>query len=223
MKREGAPEPNALQDRGRFSVLGRQISHYRVTGKLGLGGMGVVYEAEDTRLARLVALKFLPEELADDADAVRRLKREAQIIALLQHPHICTVYDIGSEDGRTFIAMERADGVNLRTWMARAGRIETADIVRIATAVAQALGAAHGKGIVHRDIKPGNIVVGEAGSVKVLDFGLARSFLPVEAGGAPIEGSTLPDVRWARSTTWRRSGSSRCRSIPGATCSRSAC
>jgi serine/threonine protein kinase len=156
-------------------VLGTNIRHYRVTGKLGVGGMGIVYEAEDTRLSRPVALKFLAEELADDPDAVRRFQREAQIIALLNHPHICTIYDIADDGGTTFIAMERCDGVNLKTYMARR-TLSDAEVVGIAQQVAEALGAAHDKGIVHRDIKPGTIVVSEGGQVKVLDFGLARRF-----------------------------------------------
>ena len=156
-------------------MLGAVISHYRVTGKLGTGGMGVVYEAEDTRLPRKVALKFLPEELASDADAVRRFRREAETIALLNHPQICTIYDIGEHDGHSYIAMECVEGVNLKAYMARK-TIETPALVDIAVQITRALQAAHDKGIVHRDIKPGNIIVGESGAVKVLDFGLARRF-----------------------------------------------
>jgi serine/threonine protein kinase len=172
-------------------MLGATISHYRVTGKLGIGGMGVVYEADDTRLPRKVALKFLPEELADDPDAARRLRREAETIALLSHPHICTIYDIGEHDGRAFIAMERVDGVNLKTYMARA-MLETAAIIDIAAQIARALDAAHAKGVVHRDIKPGNIIVTETRQVKVLDFGLARRFRTDETGELGLDGSTIP-------------------------------
>ena len=171
-------------------MLGERISHYRVTGKLGVGGMGVVYEAEDTRLSRPVALKFLPEELAGDPDAVRRFEREAQTIALLNHPHICTIYDVGEHDGRRFIAMERAEGVNLKAYMAKR-TLETTALVDIALQVTDALDAAHAKGVVHRDIKPGNLVVSEAGQVKVLDFGLARRFRINETGELGLDGSTL--------------------------------
>ena len=172
-------------------MLGTTISHYRVTGKLGTGGMGVVYEAEDTRLPRKVALKFLPEELADDPDAVRRFRREAETIALLNHPHICTIYDIGEDEGRAFIAMECVEGVNLKTHMARK-TLETPEVVDIALQIAGALESAHGKGIVHRDIKPGNIVVSAAGQVKVLDFGLARRFRSEDTDEIGLEGSTMP-------------------------------
>jgi serine/threonine protein kinase len=172
-------------------MLGQQISHYRVTGKLGVGGMGVVYEAEDTRLSRAVALKFLPEELADDPDMARRFQREAETVALLNHPHICTIYDVGEHEGRRFIAMERCEGVNLKTYMARK-TLETPEVVDIALQITHALGAAHAKGVVHRDIKPGNIVVSDAGQVKVLDFGLARRFRVADTGDLGIDGSTMP-------------------------------
>ena len=172
-------------------MLGATISHYRVSGKLGTGGMGVVYEAEDTRLPRKVALKFLPEELADDPDAVRRFRREAETIALLNHPNICTIYDIGEDHGRAFIAMECVDGVNLKTHMSRTA-LPAAEIVDIATQIARALDAAHSKGIVHRDIKPGNVIVTPDRHVKVLDFGLARRFRSVDSGELGLEGSTMP-------------------------------
>ena len=172
-------------------MLGAIISHYRVTGKLGTGGMGVVYEAEDTRLPRKVALKFLPDEVADDADATRRFRREAETIALLSHPHICTIYDIDEHEGRAFIAMECVAGVNLKTYIAR-HTPATADVVDLALQIADALGAAHGKGIVHRDIKPGNIIVTDEKRVKVLDFGLARRFRTDDTGEVGLEGSTMP-------------------------------
>ena len=172
-------------------MLGEQISHYRVTGKLGVGGMGIVYEAEDTRLSRPVALKFLPEELADDPDMARRFQREAETVALLNHPHICTIYDVGEHQGRRFIAMERCEGVNLKTYMARK-TLETVEVVDIALQITHALGAAHTKGVVHRDIKPGNIVVSDTGQVKVLDFGLARRFRMADTGALGIDGSTMP-------------------------------
>ena len=172
-------------------MLGTLISHYRVIGKLGTGGMGVVYEAEDTRLPRKVALKFLPEELEDDVVAARRFRREAETIALLNHPNICTIYDIDEHRGRAFIAMECAAGVNLKTYMARKS-LETAELVDIALQITRALEAAHAKGIVHRDIKPGNIVVSPARQVKVLDFGLAKRFGRTETATLGTDGSTIP-------------------------------
>ena len=174
-------------------MIGKIIGHYRVIGKLGVGGMGVVYEAEDTRLPRRVALKFLSDEMADDPDATRRFTREAQTIALLNHPHICTIYDIGEHNGRPFIAMERLEGTNLKLHMARR-TLETAEIVNIALQVTEALEAAHARAIVHRDIKPGNIFVSESGQVKVLDFGLARRFptSDSETGEVSLHGSTMP-------------------------------
>ena len=171
-------------------MLGARISHYRVTGKLGTGGMGVVYEAEDTRLPRKVALKFLPEDVADDPDAARRFRREAETIALLNHPNICTIYDIGDHQGRAFIAMECAAGMNLKAYMARK-TLSTGELIDIALQVTRALEAAHARGIVHRDIKPGNIVVSPQQQVKVLDFGLARRFR-AESGALGPDGSTIP-------------------------------
>jgi len=172
-------------------MLGTTISHYRITGKLGTGGMGVVYEAEDTRLPRKVALKFLPEELADDPDAGRRFQREADTIAQLSHPHICTIYDIDVHEGRAFIAMEYLEGLNLKTYMARK-TLSTAQIVDLALQIVAALQSAHAKGIVHRDIKPGNVMVSDEGQVKVLDFGLARRFRTADTDELGIEGSTIP-------------------------------
>src|SRR5688500_2724527 len=172
-------------------MLGAIISHYRVTGKLGTGGMGVVYEAEDTRLPRKVALKFLPDEVADDADATRRFRREAETIALLSHPHICTIYDIDEHEGRAVIAMECIAGVNLKTYIARRAPT-TLDVADLALQIADALGAAHEKGVVHRDIKPGNIIVTDDKRVKVLDFGLARRFRTDDTAEIGLEGSTIP-------------------------------
>jgi serine/threonine protein kinase len=172
-------------------MLGTTISHYRITGKLGTGGMGVVYEAEDVRLARKVALKFLPEELADDPDAVRRFQREAETIATLKHAHICTIYDIDQHEQRAFIAMECVEGLNLKTYMSR-HTLASANVAEIALQIAAALGAAHAKGIVHRDIKPGNLMIGDDGHVTVLDFGLARRFKAVDTDELGLEGSTIP-------------------------------
>ena len=173
-------------------MLGTAVSHYRIVGKLGTGGMGVVYEAEDSRLPRRVALKFLSEELASDPDAARRFAREAATIALLSHPNICTIFEIDTHEGRQFIAMEKLDGVNLKTYISRQA-LTTADVAHIALQITDALDAAHQKGIVHRDIKPGNIIVSDAGHVKVLDFGLARRFrLADDTEGVGLMGSTLP-------------------------------
>jgi len=172
-------------------MLGHTISHYRITGKLGSGGMGIVYEAEDVRLPRKVALKFLPEESSDDPDAQRRFQREADTIAQLNHPNICTIYEIDRFEGRAFIAMECVEGLNLKTYMSR-NQLSTTGIVEIALQIAAALGSAHDEGIVHRDIKPGNIVVSPEGQVKVLDFGLARRFKTADTQELGAEGSTIP-------------------------------
>ena len=171
-------------------MIGSTISHYRVTGKLGVGGMGIVYEGQDLRLARRVALKFLPEDLADDAEAARHLQREAQTIAGLNHPNICTIYEIDEHEGTAFIAMELVEGRNLKLHIAQ-GPMSTRELLDIALQLTEALGAAHAAGIVHRDIKPGNIVIGPAGVVKVLDFGLARRFMEPQTGELVVGGSTI--------------------------------
>jgi serine/threonine protein kinase len=172
-------------------MVGTSVSHYRIVGKLGIGGMGVVYDAEDTRLPRRVALKFLPQELASDPEATRRLQREAETIALVNHANICTIFEIDEHQGSRFIAMERVEGTNLKLHMARAA-LGDDDIIDIAKQIAAALEAAHEKGVVHRDIKPGNIMVGAGGMVKVLDFGLARRFKMPETGEQMLYGSTIP-------------------------------